>query len=146
MMTKRFDFVPGVDTIFFPDAGAHKRYSKMFSSNVFGIKDREFETGKILSYEVSGEIKDGSTVFIVDDLCSKGGTFILAANKLKELGAKRVILITAHCENTIKEGEVLKVGSPIDWMVTTDSILTVWHELNSGHLSLFKSDEVYLRG
>ena len=52
------------------------------------------ETGKILSLDVVGstELIKGSNILIVDDICSKGGTFYFSAKKLKELGAKNIYL------------------------------------------------------
>ena len=73
------------------------------------------------------ELIEGSRILIVDDICSKGGTFYHSAKKLKELGAKEVYLYISHCENSILQGEVLTSGL-IERVFTTDSILTEEHE------------------
>ncbi|MBQ8822168.1 MAG: ribose-phosphate pyrophosphokinase [Lachnospiraceae bacterium] len=112
--------------MFYPDEGAMKRYSGMFDRPyAFGIKKRDWVTGQILGLEVSGqaELVAGSTVLIVDDICSKGGTFYYSGKALKELGAKEVYLYVSHCEDSIFEGEILK-GDVIERVYTTDSILT----------------------
>lgn len=116
--------------VFYPDEGAMKRYSTNLSYKyAFGIKKRNWETGKIEGLDVAGcvdEIKD-KVILIVDDICSRGGTFYHSAKKLKELGAKAVYLYITHCENTILEGELLTSGL-IEKVYTTNSIFTKEHE------------------
>jgi len=115
------------DILFYPDEGAMKRYSDMTSKPyTFGIKKRDWETGKIRGLDVVGDVK-GSNILIVDDICSKGGTFYHAAEKLKELGAKDIYLYATHCENTIFNGKVLTSGL-IERVYTTNSIFTGEHE------------------
>ena len=116
--------------IFYPDEGAMKRYSeKINRPYAFGAKRRDWETGKITGLDVIGDTDTikGSTVLIVDDICSKGGTFYHSAKKLKELGAKNIILYVTHCENTILKGDLLDSGL-IDKVYTTNSIFTKEHE------------------
>lgn len=116
--------------MFYPDEGAMKRYSALADKPfAFGIKKRDWATGLIKGLDVSGatELIDGSRVLIVDDICSKGGTFYHSAKKLKELGAKEVYLYISHCENSILQGEVLTSGL-IERVFTTDSILTEEHD------------------
>ena len=116
--------------MFYPDEGAMKRYSGMFAAPyAFGVKNRYWKTGEILSLELLGE-KDqlaGKDVLIVDDICSKGFTFYYAAKALKEHGVRDVYLYVTHCENAILDGKVLTEGL-IERVYTTDSICTVDHE------------------
>lgn len=118
-------------TIFYPDAGAMKRYSKMIKAPyAFGNKVRDWETGKIQGLEVIGDqnlIADHD-ILIIDDICSRGGTFYYAAQKLKELGAKDIYLWVSHCENTILDGDLIKSGL-LKRIYTTDSIYTAKHDL-----------------
>ncbi len=122
----------GTDNLlmFYPDEGAMKRYSSMAEKEyAFGIKKRDWATGKIEGLDVAGcvdKIKD-SRILIVDDICSRGGTFYHSAKKLKELGAKEIYLYVTHCENTILEGELLASGL-IEKVYTTNSIFTKEHE------------------
>lgn len=112
--------------MFYPDEGAMKRYSIMFRRPyVFGMKKRDWTTGKIQGLDVAGqtELIRGRTILIVDDICSKGGTFYYSAKALKELGAGSVYLYISHCENTILEGKLLKTDL-IEKVYTTDSIFT----------------------
>lgn len=117
-------------TMFYPDEGAMKRYSGMINlPYAFGIKKRNWETGVIEGLDVAGAVNEimGRDILIVDDICSKGGTFYHSAKKLKELGARDIYLYVSHCENTILEGELLK-GDLIKKIYTTNSIFTKSHE------------------
>lgn len=123
--------VPEVNfQVFFPDAGAQKRYSDTLGFHpdleLVGFKKRDFSTGRIQEIKILGDLKY-STVVIVDDLCSKGGTFVMAAEKLRAMGFKRIYLVVAHCENTIYEGKMFSSGL-IDHVFTTDSILDDYDE------------------
>lgn len=116
--------------IFYPDEGAMKRYSGLVNQPyAFGIKKRNWETGVIEGLDVAGTVEHiaGNDVLIIDDICSRGGTFLHSAKKLKELGAKDIYLYVSHCENTILEGELLE-GDLIKKVYTTDSIFTKSHE------------------
>lgn len=118
-------------SMFYPDEGAGKRYSGMIPLPYsFGIKKRDWKTGKILGLDVAGEVDSiqDKTVLIVDDICSKGGTFYFSAKKLKELGAKNIYLHITHCENTILLGDLLTSGL-ITKVFTTNSIFTKEHPL-----------------
>lgn len=110
--------------LFYPDEGAMKRYSGMIKHKyAFGIKERDWNTGKIKGLNAAGDIQDihGKNILIVDDICSRGGTFYHSAKKLKELGANKIFLYVTHCENTIFEGELLD-SDLIEKVFTTDSI------------------------
>lgn len=116
--------------MFYPDEGAMKRYSTLADKPfAFGIKKRDWSTGQIKGLDVSGAVDmiSGSRILIVDDICSKGGTFYHSAKKLRELGATEVYLYISHCENSILQGEVLTSGL-IERVFTTDSILTAEHD------------------
>ncbi len=117
-------------SMFYPDEGAGKRYSGMIPlPYAFGIKKRDWKSGKIEGLDVSGNVENiaGKNILIVDDICSKGGTFLFSAKKLKELGANNIYLYITHCENTILEGELLTSGL-IQKVFTTNSIFTKEHE------------------
>ena len=116
--------------MFYPDEGAMKRYSdKTKLPYTFGIKKRNWETGKIEGLHIAGNVEQiaGKDILIVDDICSRGGTFYHSAKKLKEHGANDIYLYVSHCENTILEGDLLK-GDLIKKVYTTDSIFTKSHE------------------
>ena len=117
--------------LFYPDEGAMKRYSgEMGMPFVFGVKKRNWETGAIEGLDLMGNVEDikGKNILIIDDICSKGGTFYHSAKRLKEAGAANIYLYVTHCENTIYEGELLKEDSLIKHIFTTNSLLTAPNE------------------
>lgn len=114
------------DYLVYPDAGAQKRYAKFFDGNVVvAHKERDFQTGYIKKLDLIGAPypKEKRKAIIVDDLCSKGGTFILTAQALKDAGFDEIYLLVAHCENTIFEGDILK-GNLIKKVFTTNTIIS----------------------
>lgn len=115
------------DVLMFPDAGAQKRYSsKWKGDSIVGNKVRDFNTGYITGYTVDNpSLVTGRDVKIVDDLCSKGTTFLFAARELRKYVPNRIDLVVTHCEDTVYQGELLDPKtSPIDSIITTNSILT----------------------
>lgn len=125
--------ITGTDdlTFCYPDEGAMKRYTDLVSNPyVFGIKKRDWKTGNILGLDIMGDpaLIEGKNILIVDDICSKGGTFYHTSKKLKEMGAAKVFLYVTHCENTIFEGELLKDNGLIERIFTTNSIFRGEHE------------------
>lgn len=116
--------------LFYPDEGAMKRYSGILQKPyAFGIKERDWSTGQIrgLTISASPAAIRGHDIMIVDDICSRGGTFYHSAKKLKECGAGKIFLYVTHCENTILEGDLLSSGL-IDRVYTTNSIFTKNHD------------------
>lgn len=124
--------------IYFPDDGAYKRYKDMpcfknFNC-IYGKKERDWETGKILGIEIYD--KNGSKltneiqncdVLMVDDIISYGGTLAYSADKLKEMGAAHISAYATHVENSVldeEKGTLLKMYKDkiIDTVYTTNSI------------------------
>jgi ribose-phosphate pyrophosphokinase len=66
------------------------------------------------------EEKVDAKVLMVDDLCSRGGTFITAAKVLRPVFS-HVYLVVAHLENTVHAGPLL---DEIDGIFASDSIYT----------------------
>ncbi|NMM63302.1 ribose-phosphate pyrophosphokinase [Clostridium sp. P21] len=114
----------------YPDAGAAKRYGKDISYEkiLTANKERDFKTGFIKKLDINGSVKDKNfKAIIVDDLCSKGGTFVLTASKLKEMGADEIYLVVTHLEDTVFKGELLE-NDLVKAIYATDSILSKHHE------------------
>lgn len=128
------DFADPETILYFPDEGAMKRYAdiskKLHLPFIFGIKNRDWKTGKINGIKVEGEIEDitNKPILIVDDICSKGGTFFYSAKALKAIGAGDISLYISHCENTILEGELINSGL-VKHIYTTNSIYRETHPL-----------------
>ena len=122
----------GAEALFFPDEGAMKRYADLFKDMpyAFGMKKRDWKTGQIQGLDlVNPENIVDKKVLIVDDICSRGGTFYHSAKALHKAGAAEVNLYITHCESTIHEGDLREKGL-INQIYTTDSILrwTFWFD------------------
>ena len=128
IIKEKVGFKP-TDSIVLPDKGAKKRYGEFEKDICILDKKRNPTTGEILSMNIiEGSVNKDSTCIIIDDLCSKGGTFEYAARILKSLGAKKVYLVVTHCEENIFNGKLLDSDSPIDKIFTSRSILSTEHE------------------
>lgn len=114
--------------LFYPDEGAMKRYSDQNNlPYAFGIKKRDWNTGNILGLQLMNDsIIQGNNVLIIDDICSRGGTFYHAANALKEAGANDIYLYITHAEYTMIEGDMYNQDI-VRKIFTTNSIFkTKW--------------------
>ena len=114
----------GANAMFYPDEGAMKRYSDNSElPYAFGMKKRDWQTGKILGLDIiNSENIVGKDVLIVDDICSRGGTFYHSAKALKAAGAKSVSLYVTHLEETVTLGEMAASDGLVDHVYTTESI------------------------
>lgn len=122
---KEIGFDKENDYIVFPDVTSNKRYGDVDIENrLTGLKKRDFKTGRIKSLDLVGNIsKKGFKALMIDDLSSYGGTFLMTAKRLIELGATEIYLLVGHCEDSIFDGDVFKTDL-ISKVFTTDTILT----------------------
>lgn len=118
-----------IDVIFFPDEGACKRYSDLLAPLglpvAFGIKKRDWKTGKILGIEIAGyDELEGKNILMVDDICAYGGTFYYSACALKDKGANDISCYVTHLENSVMDKEKGKLiqGDLIKTIYATNSI------------------------
>ena len=120
----------------FPDAGAAKRYpdiiNRMPMSPIARMrtlsiaKIRDFTTGNIKEIKIANNQDTDDlpkTAIIIDDLCSKGGTFLGAAAALKEAGVEVVYLVVAHAEKAILDGGICS-SDLIEEVYTTNTIIS----------------------
>ena len=125
--------------LYFPDAGASKRYASMFPKYkyIYGNKVRTWETGEIVGTEIVNPFNvklKNKTILIIDDICSKGTTFIKSAEALQPYKVKNIYLWVTHCEDTIYQG-LIPDSDLINGVYTTNSIHTGDH---------YKIDTFYL--
>lgn len=103
-----------------PDAGANKKVFELveFLGNknlvVRADKKRDVETGKLVPGECTvfatmDELK-GKACVIVDDICSRGGTFIALANALRNLGVTNIYLVVSHYEGCADPAKLKAAG------------------------------------
>ena len=128
----------GTTIIYFPDAGAMKRYKDMPRLKgydiIYGEKDRDWRTGKIVGLKVfnqKGEriddmenYLDGKSVLMIDDIISYGGTLAYSADALKAIGASHIYVYASHVENSIADGSVNKVKERLDNETITEVFTT----------------------
>ena len=114
-----------------PDAGAYKKIFKLCSA--IGYKDeiilsnkiRDVSNGSIKNITIDTSDLQGKDVYIVDDICDGGGTFVYLAEKFKEHNAGNINLIVSH--GIFSKGEEALIG--IDKAYTTDSIKEISSDL-----------------
>ena len=118
----------------FPDKGAAARYNyEKYPNVIICDKTRDFATGRIIDLVVhvhkhngllENQVEGQFNVYIIDDLCSFGGTFVRAIDaSLKAINSlpNETHLIVSHSEDSIYNGQVFEV---FDKVTTTDSLLT----------------------
>lgn len=119
--------------LYFPDAGAFKKYAEMLPEYkcCHGMKNRDWETGRILGLDIvtSGLDISGKRVLMVDDIVAYGGTMRYGAEKLLALGVKEVFAYATHTENSVldeEKGTLLKAlqNGTVKKLFTTDSLYT----------------------
>ena len=132
--------------IYFPDAGAQKRYADFFNdpwykeycdlSIMHGAKLRDWNTGKIQGITICNRDGiavgpdfsfNGRKVLMIDDIISYGGTLAYSADKLKELCAGDIYAYATHTENSVldeEKGTLLKrlKSGVVKKIYTTNSI------------------------
>lgn len=120
--------------LFFPDEGSMKRYSNFSPLPYsFGIKQRDWETGRIKSLKIQSDIDlRGKDVLIVDDICSYGGTFAHSARALCEAGVNKIYLYITHCEENILNGAIFNDSEcKIEGIYTTTSMPALFKQVNN---------------
>jgi len=130
-----------------PDAGASKKIGKLVESVrplpidiIQCNKTRDLSTGKITGLTVSHSDLGGKDVYIVDDICSKGGTFMMIAKKLRELNAGKIYLVVSHWENSAKIGELYDSG--IERVYTTNSMRDINSALAYERFQQYKLEDI----
>lgn len=109
-----------------PDTGfakqARKYASYLGTSLVIGDKERSGHDEKAEVLEIIGDV-EGKTALVVDDFTISGGTLVDIASKLKERGAKDVLVAISH--GIFSKGSMEKIeASPISKLIVTDSVET----------------------
>lgn len=101
----------------FPDASAEQRYGCTRHPTITVKKTRDFNTGKILGFEVSdpdGVDLNSKLLVMVDDICSYGGTFVGAYEAIKQYATEKgktlagFTLCVTHLEPSYKDGALVK--------------------------------------
>ncbi|MDR3125527.1 MAG: ribose-phosphate pyrophosphokinase [Candidatus Nomurabacteria bacterium] len=124
----KMSFNPDYDTVVLPDKNAADRYQNLDCKTVILAKIRNPKTGRILDMKlVDGQVNFGSKCLILDDICSKGGTFLRAGQILRDAGAASVALLVTHLEAAVFRGKLLNEISPIDKIFASQSLTNRKH-------------------
>lgn len=110
-------------TVSAPDMGGSKRanaYSRHLQSEMVLCYKLRKRPNVVEEMSVIGEV-DGRNVVIIDDMVDTAGTLVLAAQKMKEKGAKSIRAFATH---PILSGNAIERidQSPITELVVTDSV------------------------
>jgi len=114
-------------TIFSPDGGGVKR-AQLLKESIeeqtnkdvgFGFMEKRRSRGVVSGDLLAGDVA-GSTVFVVDDMISTGGTMLRATLACRERGAKAVHAIATH--GLFSKGAEALFNSAINSIVVTDSV------------------------
>jgi len=116
-----------IDSLAFPDAGAHKRFAKLFQKEIPNDKTIICEkvrdgARRIITVIEGGKILTDRTVqhiLIVDDMINSGGTLLECARKLKEIG-----------------GETLKISVFITHAIFNDNF---FQSVQKGYFRIFET-------
>lgn len=123
--------------LYFPDAGAAKRYRDLFTElpYCYGEKKRDWRSGRITGLEIktNGIDLGGKEVLMIDDIIAYGGSLYYSALELKKAGVKKIYAYATHTENSILDREkgtlrkALEDGT-VEKVFTTNSLYTGKHE------------------
>lgn len=119
------DFLSDISDIVLvsPDAGALKKIYDVaklgFTDIAVGNKVRDLSTGDIIRSDIDRQDFGGKDVFIVDDICDGGRTFIELAKVMRKRNCGKIYLYVTH--GIFSKGEDV-LFEHIDHIVTTNSI------------------------
>lgn len=109
-----------IDTVIAPDKGAVERASKVADKLdvplIVARKERDFETGKLLSYDIP-KLDPTKQHLVVDDICDGGGTFILLAQAAGVPKSQLNLWVT----HGIFSGAATNLRNYYERILTTDS-------------------------
>lgn len=106
-----------------PDAGSYKKIFKLCqyleykNEIILCSKHRDVENGNLSNITCPNENFYGKDLYIVDDICDGGGTFVMLAEELKKRNCGKINLIVSH---GIFSGGIDLLEN-IDHIYTTDS-------------------------
>ncbi len=106
-----------------PDVGGSKRastYAKFLECPLVLCNKTRKRPNEVGSMQIIGDVKDAD-VILIDDMVDTGGTITMAANLMKENGARSVRAIATHCVMSGPASERVQ-DSALEEMVFTDSI------------------------
>ncbi|MBI2361931.1 MAG: ribose-phosphate pyrophosphokinase [Elusimicrobia bacterium] len=106
-----------------PDVGGVERaraFAKRLGAGLAIVDKRRPRPNEASIYNVIGDVQ-GKTAVILDDMVDTGGTLTKVANRIKEMGATRVLAVCVH---GVLSGSALELveQSAIEELILSDSI------------------------
>jgi len=121
-------FAPGPHKFLFPDKGAEDKYSKIatYSPYMACRKRRDPVTGALSGFEVPDlrRFAEDQFLWIVDDICDGGGTFIAIAEEVRKQLGNRCKLGLAVSHGIFSKGTG-DLATLFDYIATTDSVYDI---------------------
>lgn len=123
--------------LYYPDAGAAKRYTELFKEfqYCYGEKKREWKTDKILGLDIitNGIDLKNKTILMIDDIIAFGGSLYYSALELKNKGVEKIYAFATHTEDSIldkEKGFLIKLleDDIVERLYTTNSLFTEEHK------------------
>lgn len=105
------------------DVGGSKRasgYAKVLNVPLILCNKHRDKPNEVASMQVIGDCRNKDVV-IVDDMVDTAGTIVMAANKIKEAGARSVRAVASHCVMSGPASQRI-TDSALEEIVFTDSI------------------------
>lgn len=106
-----------------PDIGGSKRantYAKYLGVPLVMCNKTRARANVVSSMQIIGDVKD-KNVIIIDDMVDTAGTITMAADIMKQAGAKTVRAIASHCVMSGPASERVE-NSTLEEIIFTDSI------------------------
>jgi ribose-phosphate pyrophosphokinase len=131
--------------IVFPDLGATTRYKYLTGKpQTFFHKMRNQINGEIESLLLScnGEMVKNVNLYIVDDICDGGATFIKSCEKLKEYNPKSINLVVSH--GLFTKGTKILYDAGITKIFTTNSLLRNNKRFNKQNFEVYNIFDNYI--
>lgn len=137
VIEKVIEVLPEDIVLYFPDAGASKRYASLFPEipYCYGEKKRDWKTGQILGLEIRNNDIDllNKTILMIDDIISYGGSLFHSAKTLKDLGVGKIYAYATHTENSVldkEKGTLIKSleDGTVERLFTTNSLFRDKHD------------------
>ncbi len=129
-----------------PDAGAYKKIFKLCQDIsyrdkiVLCNKNRDVSTGNITGVVCDTGDFEKKDLYIIDDICDGGGTFILLAEELRKRNCGKVNLIVSHMLHQTPSENLI---NSIDNIYCTNSRFDCYYEKLSEYLMISKKIKVW---
>lgn len=122
----------------FPDAGAAKKYEKQYADLgdiEFCTKKRNMETGTLSDTVVPDVSRyTDSWIFIIDDICDGGRTFLNMAEKMGRIAKTNTVLAVTH--GIFSQG-INKLADTFREVITTNSMSQMRKKETSGCATIY---------